>query len=78
VNQKGSELPLEQAFAKMINSMENGLIKYINIFFTCLAIKAITIAHTWIWVFDKPLKLSITLSNHMPQIIHHHDEKCAL
>jgi len=34
VNQKGSELPLEQAFAKMINSMENGLIKYVNIFFT--------------------------------------------
>uniref|UniRef100_A0A8C1VWL3 SAC1 like phosphatidylinositide phosphatase a n=1 Tax=Cyprinus carpio TaxID=7962 RepID=A0A8C1VWL3_CYPCA len=29
VNQKGSELPLEQAFAKMVNGMENGLIKYI-------------------------------------------------
>ncbi|XP_065149976.1 phosphatidylinositol-3-phosphatase SAC1-A [Paramisgurnus dabryanus] len=29
VNQKGSELPLEQAFAKMANGMENGLIKYI-------------------------------------------------
>ncbi|KTF94339.1 hypothetical protein cypCar_00016885, partial [Cyprinus carpio] len=28
VNQKGSELPLEQAFAKMVNGMENGLIKY--------------------------------------------------
>uniref|UniRef100_A0A673I7E0 Phosphatidylinositide phosphatase SAC1-B-like n=1 Tax=Sinocyclocheilus rhinocerous TaxID=307959 RepID=A0A673I7E0_9TELE len=29
VNQKGSELPLEQAFAKMVNGMENRLIKYI-------------------------------------------------
>ncbi|KAG9279622.1 phosphatidylinositol-3-phosphatase SAC1-A [Astyanax mexicanus] len=29
VNQKGSELPLEQAFAKLVNSMENGMIKYI-------------------------------------------------
>ncbi|XP_026144845.1 phosphatidylinositol-3-phosphatase SAC1-A [Carassius auratus] len=29
VNQKGSELPLEQAFARMVNGMENGLIKYI-------------------------------------------------
>nr|AAI39690.1 Si:ch211-222e23.8 protein [Danio rerio] len=29
VNQKGSELPLEQAFAKMVSSMENGFIKYI-------------------------------------------------
>ncbi|KAK7124814.1 hypothetical protein R3I94_019015 [Phoxinus phoxinus] len=29
VNQKGSELPLEQAFAKMVNGIENGLIKYI-------------------------------------------------
>ncbi|XP_059365877.1 phosphatidylinositol-3-phosphatase SAC1-A [Carassius carassius] len=29
VNQKGSELPLEQAFAKMASGMENGLIKYI-------------------------------------------------
>ncbi|XP_043072974.1 phosphatidylinositol-3-phosphatase SAC1-A isoform X1 [Puntigrus tetrazona] len=29
VNQKGSELPLEQAFAKMVNGMENGFIKYI-------------------------------------------------
>ncbi|KAL7829311.1 hypothetical protein AOLI_G00301960 [Acnodon oligacanthus] len=29
VNQKGSELPLEQAFAKLVNTMENGMIKYI-------------------------------------------------
>ncbi|KAF4100225.1 phosphatidylinositol-3-phosphatase SAC1-A [Onychostoma macrolepis] len=29
VNQKGSELPLEQAFAKMVNGVEDGLIKYI-------------------------------------------------
>uniref|UniRef100_A0A6Q2WUL3 SAC domain-containing protein n=1 Tax=Esox lucius TaxID=8010 RepID=A0A6Q2WUL3_ESOLU len=29
VNQKGSEKPLEQAFAKMVNGMENGLIKYV-------------------------------------------------
>ncbi|XP_057211205.1 phosphatidylinositol-3-phosphatase SAC1-A [Triplophysa rosa] len=29
VNQKGSELPLEQTFAKMVNGMEDGLIKYI-------------------------------------------------
>ncbi|XP_030644635.1 phosphatidylinositol-3-phosphatase SAC1-A [Chanos chanos] len=29
VNQKGSEKPLEQTFAKMVNTMENGMIKYI-------------------------------------------------
>ncbi|KAK2864692.1 hypothetical protein Q7C36_003846 [Tachysurus vachellii] len=29
VNQKGSELPLEQAFAKLANNMDNGSIKYI-------------------------------------------------
>ncbi|KAF5898096.1 phosphatidylinositide phosphatase SAC1-B, partial [Clarias magur] len=29
VNQKGSELPLEQAFAKLANNMDNGTIKYI-------------------------------------------------
>ncbi|KAK3508303.1 hypothetical protein QTP70_019525 [Hemibagrus guttatus] len=29
VNQKGSELPLEQAFAKLANNMDNGIIKYI-------------------------------------------------
>ncbi|KAL0961793.1 hypothetical protein UPYG_G00331800 [Umbra pygmaea] len=29
VNQKGSEKPLEQAFAKMVNGMENGMIKYV-------------------------------------------------
>ncbi|XP_056597781.1 phosphatidylinositol-3-phosphatase SAC1-A [Triplophysa dalaica] len=29
VNQKGSELPLEQTFAKMVNSVEDGMIKYI-------------------------------------------------
>uniref|UniRef100_A0A8C8F9U3 SAC domain-containing protein n=1 Tax=Oncorhynchus tshawytscha TaxID=74940 RepID=A0A8C8F9U3_ONCTS len=29
VNQKGSEKPLEQAFAKMVSGMENGMIKYV-------------------------------------------------
>ncbi|CAB1350541.1 unnamed protein product [Coregonus sp. 'balchen'] len=29
VNQKGSEKPLEQAFAKMVTGMENGMIKYV-------------------------------------------------
>ncbi|OXB83263.1 UNVERIFIED_CONTAM: hypothetical protein H355_002015 [Colinus virginianus] len=29
VNQKGSELPLEQTFAKMVNSMANGMVRYI-------------------------------------------------
>ncbi|XP_062865897.1 phosphatidylinositol-3-phosphatase SAC1-A isoform X2 [Trichomycterus rosablanca] len=29
VNQKGSELPLEQAFAKLANNMDNGMLKYI-------------------------------------------------
>ncbi|KAB5517768.1 hypothetical protein PHYPO_G00170960 [Pangasianodon hypophthalmus] len=29
VNQKGSELPLEQAFAKLASNMDNGIIKYI-------------------------------------------------
>uniref|UniRef100_A0AAY4DJJ1 SAC domain-containing protein n=1 Tax=Denticeps clupeoides TaxID=299321 RepID=A0AAY4DJJ1_9TELE len=29
VNQKGSEKPLEQAFAKMVDGMDNGMIRYI-------------------------------------------------
>ncbi|KFV87959.1 Phosphatidylinositide phosphatase SAC1, partial [Struthio camelus australis] len=29
VNQKGSEKPLEQTFAKMVNSMANGMVRYI-------------------------------------------------
>ncbi|CAB1320403.1 unnamed protein product [Coregonus sp. 'balchen'] len=29
VNQKGSEKPLEQAFAKMVSGLENGMIKYV-------------------------------------------------
>uniref|UniRef100_A0A8C7NLN6 SAC domain-containing protein n=1 Tax=Oncorhynchus mykiss TaxID=8022 RepID=A0A8C7NLN6_ONCMY len=29
INQKGSEKPLEQAFAKMVSGMENGMIKYV-------------------------------------------------
>uniref|UniRef100_A0A4W5PHY9 SAC1 like phosphatidylinositide phosphatase a n=1 Tax=Hucho hucho TaxID=62062 RepID=A0A4W5PHY9_9TELE len=29
INQKGSEKPLEQAFAKMVTGMENGMIKYV-------------------------------------------------
>ncbi|KAI6074710.1 Phosphatidylinositide phosphatase SAC1 [Aix galericulata] len=29
VNQKGSEKPLEQTFAKMVNSMANGMVKYV-------------------------------------------------
>lgn len=29
VNQKGSEKPLEQTFAKMVNSMANGMVRYV-------------------------------------------------
>ncbi|NXS17026.1 SAC1 phosphatase, partial [Mystacornis crossleyi] len=29
VNQKGSEKPLEQTFSKMVNSMANGMVRYV-------------------------------------------------
>ncbi len=51
MNQKGSELPLEQAFAKMVNGMENGLIEYLLQFILIpteafFVVFTITVAHS--------------------------------
>lgn len=39
VNQKGSEKPLEQTFAKMVNSMANGMVRYMRSEMICSVLK---------------------------------------